>query len=143
MNAATPKTKPASKKALKAKAAPKAPAPVKTKAAPRAKAHREPRSEATLTFPEAAAKLGVSLRVLRQAIRDKRLPAPADNGATAHLSSAWLASVESAVKETPQLLNRTFAQKTPAFARYPGTSCWRKYPAQVREYARFQATHAE
>ena len=30
-------------------------------------------------------------------------------------------------------------QKVPAFARYEGTSAWRKYRRRVREYARFQA----
>ena len=30
-------------------------------------------------------------------------------------------------------------QKVPAFARYEGTSAWRKYPRRAREYARFRA----
>ena len=30
-------------------------------------------------------------------------------------------------------------QKVSAFARYEGTSAWRKYPNRVREYARFRA----
>ena len=31
-------------------------------------------------------------------------------------------------------------QKVPPFARYKGTSAWRKYRNRVREYARFIAT---
>ncbi len=93
----------------------------------------------TIGFPEAAQRLGVSLRVLRQAIRAGRLPAPESNTATAHLSAEWLHRAEAAAAASPDALNRRFAQKTPAFARYPGTSAWRKYPARVREYARFQA----
>ena len=30
-------------------------------------------------------------------------------------------------------------QKVPAFARFEGTSAWRKYHRRAREYARFQA----
>lgn len=30
-------------------------------------------------------------------------------------------------------------QKVPPFARYKGTSAWRKYRKRVREYARFRA----
>jgi excisionase family DNA binding protein len=94
-------------------------------------------TDTTMGFPEAAARLGVPLRVLRRAIRAGRIPAPATGGATAHLSAEWLASAEKAVAESPDALNRSFEQKTPAFAHYPGTSAWRKYPARVREYARF------
>jgi excisionase family DNA binding protein len=94
-------------------------------------------TDTTMGFPEAAARLGVPLRVLRRAIRAGRIPAPATNGATAHLSAEWLANAEKAVAESPDALNRSFEQKTPAFAHYPGTSAWRKYPARVREYARF------
>ncbi len=93
----------------------------------------------SLGFPEAARQLGVSLWVLRQAIRAGKLPAPPQLNATAHLPADWLASVQAAVKETPGILNRSFTQKTPAFARYPGTSAWRKYRSRVREYARFRA----
>ena len=91
----------------------------------------------TLGFPEAAARLGVSLRVLRRAIRAGRVAAPAQNGATARLSADWLAGVEAAVNENPSALNRTFAQAVPPFARYPGTSAWRKYRTRVRDYYRF------
>jgi len=95
-------------------------------------------SDTTMGFPEAAARLGVPLRVLRRAIRAGRIPAPADAGATAHLSAEWLASATQAVADSPDALNRRFDQKTPAFAHYPGTSAWRKYRARVREYARFR-----
>ena len=34
-------------------------------------------------------------------------------------------------------------QKVPPFARYVGTSAWRKYRRRVREYARFQAAERQ
>ena len=90
----------------------------------------------TLGFPEAAARLGVSIRVLRAAIRAGRVPAPAQNGATARLTAAWLASVEAAA---PGALRSVVSQKVVPFARYEGTSCWRKYRTCVRDYYAFQA----
>jgi hypothetical protein len=96
----------------------------------------------TLGFPEAARRLGVPLRVLRSAIRAGRLPAPPQNGATASLPAAWLAQAQAAVEATPGVLTRRFAQKVPAFARYEGTSAWRKYANRVREYAHFRAQTA-
>jgi predicted site-specific integrase-resolvase len=94
----------------------------------------------TLGFPQAAQRLGVSISVLRRAIRAGRISAPAHLTAVSPLSAEWLASAEAAVKSSPDILSRRQAQKTPAFARYKGTSAWRKYAARVREYARFQAT---
>ena len=95
----------------------------------------------TLGLPEAASKLGVSLRVLRHAIRIGKIPAPASLAATASVSSEWLASAQVAAA-APQALNRSFPQKVPAFARYKGTSAWTKYRARVRALAWFRAQKA-
>ncbi len=92
-----------------------------------------------LGFPEAARRLGVPLRVLRRAIRAGRIPAPQQTTATAALTSEWLDSAHAAVAASPQALSRSDQQKVPAFARYEGTSAWRKYNNRVRDYARFQA----
>jgi hypothetical protein len=92
-----------------------------------------------LGFPEAAARLGVSVRVLRDAIFAGKIPAPADRTATAALSDEWLASARAAVKKSPTALHRVSAQKVAPFARYEGTSAWRKYANRVREYAHFRA----
>jgi len=94
---------------------------------------------APLGFPEAARRLGVPVRVLRQAIRTKKLPAPPQVNATATLPADWFTSVVAAVDASPKALSRNSAQKVPAFARYIGTSAWRKYPNRVREYAAFLA----
>ena len=96
----------------------------------------------TLGFPEAARQLGVSLRVLRRAIRAGKIPAPAQSGATASLTSEWLASAQAAAAESPSALNRGATQKTPPFARYEGTSCWRKYINRVRDYNNYRAATA-
>jgi hypothetical protein len=93
----------------------------------------------TLGFPEAARRLGVPLRVLRKAIRSGRIPAPPSASATATLPAAWLERAEEAVKASPKALSRRFSQKVPPFARYEGTSAWRKYSNRVREYAHFRA----
>ena len=95
---------------------------------------------ATVGFPEAARRLGVPLRVLRDAIHAGRIPAPAQGGATAGLSADWLKSAEAAVEKSPDALSRRHEQKVPAFARYEGTSAWRKYTNRVREYARYHAS---
>jgi hypothetical protein len=92
-----------------------------------------------LGFPEAARRLGVTVVVLRRAIRTGRLPAPPDLSATATLPAEWLASAEAAAAASPKVLSRGTTQKTPAFARYEGTSAWRKYANRVRDYARFRA----
>ncbi|MDE8348554.1 MAG: hypothetical protein POG74_03600 [Acidocella sp.] len=97
-------------------------------------------TDTTINFPEAASRLGVALRVLRAAIRAGKIPAPAQNTATASLSAAWLASAAAAVKASPTALNRVSRQKVPAFARYEGTSAWRKYSRRVRDYNHFQTT---
>jgi hypothetical protein len=92
-----------------------------------------------LSFPDAARHFGVSIRVLRRAIRAGRLPAPPHLNATAGLPAEWLASAEAAVAASPKALSRRTPQKIPAFARYQGTSAWGKYPKRVSEYARFRA----
>lgn len=97
---------------------------------------------ATFGYPEAADRLGVSIRTLRRAIRAGRIPAPANSGATASLTAEWLASVEAAAKDQPAVLNRAIPQKTPPFAHYEGTSAWRKYRSRVRDYYAFHAALA-
>ncbi len=98
---------------------------------------------ATLGFPEAARRLGVPLRVLRRAIRAGKVPAPPLVSATSALSAEWLDNVQAAVKESPNALSRGCQQKVPAFARYVGTSAWRKYTNRVRAFARFRAQENE
>ncbi len=93
----------------------------------------------TFGLPEAARRLHIPVRVLRRAIRDGRLPAPGKLTATSTLTAEWLAGAEAAVAASPTALNRTFAQKVAPFARYPGTSAWRKYAKRVREYAHYRA----
>jgi hypothetical protein len=94
----------------------------------------------TIGFPDAARSLGVSLRVLRHAIRTGKIPAPPQVAATASLSPEWLSSAQAAVEASPKALSRNFTQKVPAFARYKGTSAWHKYHNRVRAYANFRAT---
>jgi len=90
-------------------------------------------------FPEAAAHFRVSIRVLRRAIRAGRIPAPAATNAVATLSDEWIASVKAAIETSPQALSRRLPQRVPPFARYKGTSAWRKYASRVRDFAHFQA----
>ena len=92
----------------------------------------------TLGLPEAAHSLGVPVRVLRQAIRTGKIPAPAHLTATSPLSAEWLESAHAAVTASPKALTRVFPQKVPPFARYEGTSAWRKYAKRVREYNKFK-----
>ena len=87
----------------------------------------------TLSLPSAASHLGVPVRVLRRAIRLGTIPAPANVNALSLLSQEWLASAKSAVEANPKAL-KVYPQKVPAFARYEGTSCFRKYPNRVREF---------
>ena len=90
-------------------------------------------------FPEAARQLGVSLRVLRHAIRAGKIAAPAQNTATASLSAEWLAGARKAAAEKP--LSRALKpRKAAPFAHYEGTSCWRKYGSRVRAYNHYHAT---
>ncbi len=92
-----------------------------------------------LSLLDAAHQFGVPLRVLRNAIRVGKIPAPADQSATAAVSAEWMASAKAAIKASPKALNRTVAQKVPPFARYDGTSAWRKYTNRVNEYTLFCA----
>jgi hypothetical protein len=92
-------------------------------------------------FPEAARQLGVSLRVLHHAIRAGKIPAPAQNSATANLSAAWLANAQKAAAAEPSALRRGFKpQKVAPFAHYEGTSCWRKYKSRVRDFYSYHAS---
>jgi hypothetical protein len=93
----------------------------------------------TLGLLEAAAALGVPVRVLRHAIRLGRIPAPPGLTAVSGLSADWLERAREVVAASPTALHRTFARKVPPFARYEGTSCWRKHRHRAREYARFRA----
>ncbi len=90
----------------------------------------------TLGFAQAAQALGVSISVLRRAIRNGKIPAPANAGVTAvaPLSAEWLASVQAAAKGSRDCFKQTDRRQVPAFARYEGTSAWRKYHRRVREY---------
>jgi len=92
----------------------------------------------TIGFPEAARRLGVPLRVLRAAIRRGAIPAPAHNTATATLNADWLAAATAAAA-APGVLGRPRAQTVAPFARYEGTSAWRKYRVRVREFYAFHA----
>ena len=92
-----------------------------------------------LSLPEAARQLGVPVRALRYGIRTGKLPAPPHLTATTPLSAEWLASAQSAIEASPKLLASSVRQRVPAFARYEGTSAWRKYRNRVRDYARHQA----
>jgi hypothetical protein len=96
----------------------------------------------TLGLPEAARRLGVPIRVLRHAIRAGRIPAPPHLTATSVLTEAWFERAQAAAHASPKALGRSFAQKVPPFARYEGTSAWRKYANRVREYAHFRAHEA-
>jgi hypothetical protein len=99
-------------------------------------------TEDTLSLPQAAHRLGVPLRVLRQAMRAGTIPAPAHVTATTALPAGWLKDAEAAIEASPHALRGTRRQKVPAFARYEGTSAWRKYTVRVREYAHFRAASA-
>lgn len=92
-------------------------------------------TQSTIGFPEAARHLGVPLRVLRHAIRSGRVPAPPQQGATAAIPTAWLDKVAAQAKAAPKTFSRAADQKVPNFARYEGTSAWRKFRKRVHAYA--------
>ena len=98
---------------------------------------------APLSLPDAARHLGVSLRVLRQAIRAGRIPAPPALRATATVPAAWLESAEAAITASPKALTAVVRQKVPAFARFKGTSAWQKYRVRAHEYGHFRAAEAK
>lgn len=92
---------------------------------------------ATLTLPEAARQLGTSVRIMKHAIRSGKLPGPANLTATTALPADWLDHAQAHLEAHPKALANTLAQKVPAFARYEGTSAWRKYRVRVREFNQF------
>lgn len=96
----------------------------------------------TISLPVAARHLGVSVRVLRHAMRTGAIPNVPHLNATTPLDEAWLNSVNAALTANPKALRFVSPNAAAPFARYPGTSAWRKYPNRVREYAAFQAAHA-
>jgi hypothetical protein len=79
------------------------------------------------------------LRVLRHAIHAGKIPAPPSSAATAALPAEWLDRAKAAIEATPATHSRVFAPKVPAFARYEGTSAWRKYRHRVRAYNAWRA----
>ena len=97
----------------------------------------------TMGLPDAARHFGVSIRVLRRAMRNGTIPAPAGMNATVSLSADWLNSAKAAIAASPKGLRAAAPQKVPAYARYEGTSAWHKYPVRVRAYARFRAAAAQ
>ncbi len=96
----------------------------------------------SLGLPEAAHRLGVSLRVLRHAIRAGQIPAPTGLTATATLSAEWLASAQAAAAANPKALSRSFLQRVPPYARYVGTSVWHQYHEKVRAHRWYRAHKA-
>lgn len=96
----------------------------------------------TLSLPEAAQHLGVPVRVLRRAIRQGSIPAPAGLNALSHLSQEWLASAQMAAVSNPKAFS-VFPQKVPAFARFEGTSFFRDDPIRVKEYNMHRAKLGE
>ena len=94
---------------------------------------------AKLGLLDAARRLGVSVGVLRRAIRAGRVPSPPHLTATAELPAEWLESVQAAVEASPNALSSAARQLVPPFARYKGTSAWRKYRGRVREFNQFHA----
>ena len=100
-------------------------------------------NSAPIGLPEAARQLGVSLRTLRQVMRSGHVPSPPQHTATATLPDGWMEAASAALAAVPLADRRTLQQKVKPFARYEGTSAWRKYPRRVREYARYRAAKAK
>ena len=92
-------------------------------------------STSTIGFAQAAQQLGVSIRTLRQAIHNGNVPAP-EGAVTAvsPVSTDWIAAVQEKAKNVPGVFKDSHRQKVPAFARYEGTSAWRKYARRVRDF---------
>lgn len=92
-------------------------------------------SESTIGFAQAAKALGVSISTLRQAIRSGKLPAPGSSvTAVSALTPEWLASAKQAATASPKMFKDRKPQKVPAFARYKGTSAWRKFHRRVHAF---------
>ena len=96
----------------------------------------------TLGLADAARHLGVSVRVIRRAMRAGTLPAPPHLTATSPLPAGWLENAKAAVEASPKVLSLASKQPVPAFARFRGTSAWVKYPRRARDYASFRAEAA-
>ena len=80
-----------------------------------------------MTMNEAAARLSVPLWVLRRSIFEGRVPAPPQNGALARVTAEWVQSVAAAAAADPaKVLSRTRRQAVKPFARYEGTSVWKR-----------------
>ncbi len=80
-----------------------------------------------MTMNEAAARLSVPLWVLRRSIFEGRVPAPPQKGALAHVTAEWVKSVAAAAAAEPaKVLSRTRRQSVEPFARYQGTSVWKR-----------------
>lgn len=94
-------------------------------------------------FPEAAHRLGVPVRVLRRAIRAGKIAAPPRLTALAPLSAEWLQTAQATAAASPKTFSRESSQKVPPFARFRGTSAWRKYTIRAREYAHYRVTAAQ
>ena len=92
----------------------------------------------TLSLPDVAKHLGVPVRTLRKAIRNGAVPAPDGLNALSQLSQEWLSNAQLAVVANPKAL-KVHPQKVPAFARYEGTSAFRKYRTRVREFNEHKA----
>ena len=91
---------------------------------------------------DAARRFGVPVRVLRRAIRAGTLPAVPHLSATSVLPETWMREAEATIEASPHHLKPAALQRVPAFARYEGTSAWRKYTDRVREYAQHRKTAA-
>ncbi len=99
-------------------------------------------STSTLGFAEAAKTLGVSIRTLRHAIRTGKIPAPAGVSAVSTLDAEWLAGVQQTAKADRGVFKHGGKPAVPAFARYEGTSAWRKFHRRVREFNAARAAAA-
>ncbi len=80
-----------------------------------------------MTLNEAARRLSVPLWVLRRAVFEGRVPAPAQKGALASVTAEWVAAVAAVAAESATALSRTRRQSVPPFARYEGTSAWTQH----------------
>ncbi len=90
-----------------------------------------------LNLPAAARRLGVSVRILRKAIRLGNIQAPANINALTPLSHDWLTQTKATIAASPKALNVT-PQKVAPFARFEGTSAYQPYPRKVRAYVAFK-----
>ena len=87
--------------------------------------------QSSMSLPQAARRLGVSVRAVRQAVRGGRVPALPSLGALAAVPANWVAQVQAGPGGA---LRDSSRPKVPAFARYEGTSAWHKYKRRVKEY---------